>query len=532
MLKKLEQYGSFLLPVLAALFSPLTLFAGNFPGITIEDVFRSLFISAAVAMLLEGLAWIILRDRIQAILTSTTAIVLFFSYGHFYQAIKPLNVMGISIGRHRYLLPLFILLFLGWLVWIRRNQNAQRNWYAFFQVAQIILILFPVYRLVSLGAWHFENADSAGENQEMLFLENSENYPDIYYIILDGYARADVLEHRYAFDNSDFLEQMEERGFYIAEEAMTNYPTTILSLTSSLNMDYLNDMFYEPDMDHNELLQRLHELFQHSEVRTVLEREGYFTVAYDTGYFLTQMEDADVYLLASQSSHGPNQFESMLMDTTMIRSMMDMLVNETESTEQLFYPRYEAHRNRIQTTLNSLGEIASRPERSFVFVHLVSPHPPFIFDANGERVITGEAFTFNDASDFNGSTEDYINGYSGQLTYLNTLVLDAVDAILARSEYPPYILIQADHGPGSELVWGEPSEAALHERFGILNAYYFPDGDYQSLYPIITPVNSFRVVLNHLLDRDDLILEDAYYYSYPANLLLMEEVQFPDTAPQ
>ena len=29
--------------------------------------------------------------------------------------------------------------------------------------------------------------------------------PDIYYIILDGYARLDILENLYGYDNSDFL---------------------------------------------------------------------------------------------------------------------------------------------------------------------------------------------------------------------------------------------------------------------------------------------------------------------------------------
>jgi len=144
MLKKLEQYGSFLLPVLAALFSPLTLFVGNYPDVGIEDVYRSLWISASAAVSIMGVFWIIFRDRIQTILTSIAAIAIFFSYGHLYRVVKTWNVVGISVGRHQYLLPLLASLFLSWLVWICRNQKARQNWYAFFQVAVIIHLLFSV----------------------------------------------------------------------------------------------------------------------------------------------------------------------------------------------------------------------------------------------------------------------------------------------------------------------------------------------------------------------------------------------------
>lgn len=532
MLKKLGQALSLLLPVLAAIFSPLTLFAVNIPAIGIEDALRSLLVSAAAALLLLGFLWIIFRDRSLAILVSTAAVILFFSYGHLYQVMKTWKVMGISVGRHRYLLPFLGSMFLGWFVWISRDQSARTSWYMFFQFTLVLLLLLPMYRLLISGVGRVETDDSAGRILETQYIANTEDYPDIYYIILDGYARADVLESRYGIDNSDFLEQLERRGFYIADEAMANYPTTSLSLASSLNMEYLNDLDDEPEVEHNELLQTLHDLFSHSEVRTILEDEGYFTVSYDTGYFLTRIEDADEYLVAPGDSSGLNHYESTLMDTTLMLFITDTFGDRSVREEQTLYPRYEAHRTRIHFILDSLGEIAARPERTFVFAHLVSPHPPFVFDENGERILASQAFTFNDGSDFRGSTAEYIHGYSAQLMHINDLVLAAVEEIVANSEYPPYILLQADHGPGSELVWGAPTEDALYERFGILNAYYFPDGDYESLYPSITPVNSFRVVLNHLLDRHEPMLGDACYYSYPSNLLLMEEVQFLDTAPQ
>ena len=66
--------------------------------------------------------------------------------------------------------------------------------------------------------------------------------PDIYYIILDGYGRADMLQIIHGFDNSMFMESLEQRGFVVASESQSNYARTLLSLSSSLNMQYLDMM--------------------------------------------------------------------------------------------------------------------------------------------------------------------------------------------------------------------------------------------------------------------------------------------------
>ena len=98
---------------------------------------------------------------------------------------------------------------------------------------------------------------------------------------------------------------------------------------------------------------------------------------------------------------------------------------------------------------------------------------------------------------------------------MNKKVEEMVDAILANSKKPPVIVIQADHGPmppgGSETL-ADPTAEDARIRTGILNAYYLP-GAGDSLYQSITPVNSFRVVLNTVFDTRFEILEDRVYMS-------------------
>jgi hypothetical protein len=64
--------------------------------------------------------------------------------------------------------------------------------------------------------------------------------PDIYWFILDGYARGDVLEEEYGYaGQKPFLDDLQERGFSVSAEASSAYPMTHLSMASTLSLDYL-----------------------------------------------------------------------------------------------------------------------------------------------------------------------------------------------------------------------------------------------------------------------------------------------------
>jgi hypothetical protein len=74
-------------------------------------------------------------------------------------------------------------------------------------------------------------------------------------------------------------------------------------------------------------------------------------------------------------------------------------------------------------------------------------------------------------------------------------------------------VIQGDHG------WTFPSEEkklSVSEfyacRYGILNAYYLPNGGEKILYKGITPVNSFRMILNYYFGTQLERLPDFQYF--------------------
>ncbi len=113
------------------------------------------------------------------------------------------------------------------------------------------------------------------------------------------------------------------------------------------------------------------------------------------------------------------------------------------------------------------------------------------------------------------SPPDELAAYADQIAYLDQRLLEIVDAINKKSERPPIIIIQGDHG--ATIAYRE-QDIDPAQRLGIFNAYYLPrnnpgGGSTQpdvkdSLYPGISPVNSFRLVFDIYFNGEYGLLED------------------------
>ncbi|MEN6530112.1 MAG: hypothetical protein ABFC97_09700, partial [Anaerolineaceae bacterium] len=82
-------------------------------------------------------------------------------------------------------------------------------------------------------------------------------------------------------------------------------------------------------------------------------------------------------------------------------------------------------------------------------------------------------------------------------------LIDVIDQILAESETPPVIIINGDHGI--------PRAAGRGAQFEIFNALYLGAANSSDLYSTISPVNTFRVVLNQLFSTDYPLMADESF---------------------
>jgi hypothetical protein len=323
--------------------------------------------------------------------------------------------------------------------------------------------------------------------------------PDIYWIVLDGYGRADVLQEIYGADVSPTLASLREKGFFIAEQSHSNYIQTVYSIPSTLFFNYM-----EPMPSNVSGYDYFPALIANNPFMALLRQCGYKMVTFESGFTFTNYPESDLYL-----SDGDyfNELEELLFASTPLGYLADKL--------DLILPErsYASHRSRVRFALDKLGQLPKSPGPKFVFAHIISPHPPFVFDAQGHSVQPDRNYTVWDGDDYAGTWEEYRAGYAAQVQYVNQLLEQTVTEIISRSPAPPVIIIQADHGPGGHLVWKSPDRTCLWERTSILNAYYLPNGGSQSLYPAITPVNSFRVVLNAYFGLNLEFLPDETYFT-------------------
>lgn len=371
-----------------------------------------------------------------------------------------------------------------------------------FAVALLTLPVFGFSRL-SHGLPSLTSPAAAGpaalpETGDAITLDCNSR-PDIYYLILDGYGRADVLKQLYGLDNTAFLDYLQGKGFYVAGQSHPNYMQTIFSIPSALNFTYLQS---EPPGVSG--LDYFTNLISENRIMHLLKLCAYRTMAFQTGFYFTNHPDVDVYFSAGS---GLNEFENLLSAGT----PLDLLANQLDlkPSDQ----SYPAHRQRVLSDFEKLTQIPRISGPKFVFAHIISPHPPFVFDATGGAIQSSWSYSVGDGDDFPGTWADYRAGYTGQVQFVNHMLEKTIDAILSQSSTPPIIILQGDHGPGGFLNWSSPDQSCLWERTSILNAYYLPGGAERYLYPSISPVNSFRVILNAYFGTGLELLPDKTYFT-------------------
>lgn len=481
MLKRINLY-----PLFFAIFPVLSLAAYNIQEIAPGDFIRPLVASLLMGLLVFGLAQMFLRNWHKAGLLTLLVLGLFFTYGQAYNALEDVTLGGVSVFRHRSLLPLWMLLLLAGGFWIVRGVRRPEKPAYWLNLFTIFLLIYPAFTMASEAVKQaLANRALQGESSTVNGVTFA-NQPDIYYIILDGYGRHDVLREL-GYDNSEFLDALRQRGFYIADCSRANYPYTQYSLTSSLNYDYVDQLNV---IEHNTRIRML----KNGAVRQFLEDNGYQTVAFPTGYAWSEWRDADIFIDITRPANSLAEFEWLVVDTTVVRIWSDYL-----QLTQANLGKSDLRRGRTFTTLASLKKLPARKGNLFVFAHILVPHPPYDFKPDGQSL------------HFNNATKDpkeLAVAYIGQAKFISREILQVVDAVLSGSDTPPIIIIQGDHGPQNEISQGP------ERKLPILNAYYLPGvQSSRVLYPSISPVNTFRIILNTYFDQNLPLLEDRGYYA-------------------
>ena len=326
--------------------------------------------------------------------------------------------------------------------------------------------------------------------------------PDIYYIVLDDYANSDILLELFGYDNSNFVDDLEKLGFFVPQAYHSNYPMTHLSLSTTLNMEYLQD--FMPGLEQSNSRWLMKPFIDHSRVRTLLEKSGYQTISISSNWTITENTTADAY-------YHPypvmlSDFDGFILGSTPSRIFGPLLQSWVSVRSA------ESQRKIILYGFQTLAMVPEIPGPKFVSVHFISPHPPFVFDEDGNSVEIPYTFNFKDGNDYPGTPESYRKGYIDQLQYVNRQLLETLSIILSNSRTPPIIVIEADHGSGLMTDFTSSSNTCVKERFSPFAAFYLPGFKDKSLLNDISAVNTFRIIFNQYFDTRLPPLENRQYF--------------------
>lgn len=488
-------------PVLFGAFPVLFLYAQNADEMKLTSVPGPLLLSCGLALALALVVGLALRNLRKGAVIATATMFLFLSFGHFVAGLPEFEYkMAESVVGPNLLILIISLVLLFVIarstIRTRRSLSVLTN---YLNLLGLALVLMEVIH----GGVVLAAREDAGQGQAPISSEAAsiKYKPDIYYIIIDGYGRSDILREVYGFDNSEFISELRDLGFFVADSSYTNYPQTLLSLGSSLNLDHIENVgeFARSSTDRVPLEEKVSE----NRVMEFLSGLGYTTVGFSTAYSLTDLETVDRRFAPGWST---NEFESMLISTT----PLPLFSASSHSPLAM-------HRRRVSYVLDKLPRLSDVDSPKFVFAHIVSPHPPFLFDADGNSIEIEKYWSVADGShrikDSVGA-EEYKRLYRGQAEYITRRLLKTLSELIENTkDDPAVIIVQSDHGPGSGLIWGSWKESNLRERFGILNAYYLPGLPEGMLYDEITPVNTFRIVFNQYFGTDLALLPDKHEFA-------------------
>ena len=441
-----------------------------------------------------------LRDWHRSALVTASVLVTFFGYGHIAHA------LGDRVDERVFFASTGVVAG-ALIVSIVRSAGTATRWTRFLNLVSVVLLTLSIVSLMGnvLDSLRRAQPSEVATNELVASLlpagipEVHSLRPDIYYIILDEYTRDDGLG---GFDNSEFIGELEKRGFFVALQATSNYDRSIESIPSSLNMSYLDGLRQRSTESDADLV----DLGRYNALAAILKRIGYTYVHLESGHAVTDEAPLADHLVAfrrsgtevivdGRKSASSNieivsrEFSCELARTTLLWPVLNRcFLAEDDTTFEWWSPI------RALRMFEFLSSPIDVPGPVFVFAHIVKPHPPATFDRYGNYVSGNSVYDeFDDRHD-----PSVPSAYVGQLIYINSLILDMVDSIIQNSETQPIIVLAGDHGRHHDR----------HSGHFVLAAFHLPEGGSASVYPSISSVNHFRAILNHYFGLGIALVDD------------------------
>jgi hypothetical protein len=480
-----------LIPALLLVSYPLlSLFEQNQTELELSVIWSPLAVSFAVTATLYVALSLLLRSVTKAGVLTALSVIWFFYWSTFKSDVSGLHL---SDG---WVFGLWLALLIACVVLVLKARFRLGTLVLGLGIFAVVLAVVPAVKIASYQSDHpgipptdprlWPTALSPPSGPK-----TGARLPDIYVIVPDDYARADVLSRYFHYDNSPFLQQLRKRGFTVSKQGRSPYSDSESNIAAELNLDYLSQ-FPKVLGAQSQDVRPVKRVMEDNRAARLLRPLGYRYVHLDTDEVTWAGGNPDI-----SSTSTPDSFTSLWLQKSVLRQFGGTYGFNDAAADG----RY---RDAIRTITSRLESVPTQPGPKLVFFHTLMPHDPYVFGAQGQPV------TFPGHTDQSLASPVGRRYYLSQLQFASHELLSAIDAIQAKSATPPVIIVQSDEGfQANDQSFGE--EAMRQIRVKGLLALYLPGMKKAGVPQPPTTVNTLRFVFDHYLGARYPMLPAASY---------------------
>lgn len=446
-----------------------------------KDGVLLLLVYCLAALVILGVCTAGFKNVKKASLVTGYLLAFHFFFGALHDWLKAI-APDFFLVKYTFLIPCFLITLLVLIILVKRVKTVDRAIY-FINLVLIVSILTDLVPLVLKPGSKSNGTEAIYVNKELADylkkykVDNHAGKPDIFITILDEYAGKEQLLQGFGYDNSFFLNALNDKGFQVSDGSLANYNATMYSTASIFSCQFIDTALVD---NSKRGFKQAIKIINDNPVLSLLENNGY------------RVFNQSIFQVKDQASPNigglvPARTAVITQATFVSRIQKDLFLNFATRFNVEGYLKKEKYATAInnEAALGKTLALAKRAETGpkVVYTHLLMPHYPYFKDSLGHDIpfpkLNEQSFTDTAA-------------YLSYLKYTNKVVLDYVDTLQAHTNREAIIIVLSDHG--NRYLKGD-SEKLLYSN---LLSLYLPEKLYFPVPDSLSNVNLFPLLFNHM----------------------------------
>lgn len=349
-------------------------------------------------------------------------------FGAFFDAVKSVRFLSF-LHSYTVFVPFMLVSFVVFIIWIRKKKSLQTQLCFYLNV---LLLIYCAYDTVALIFKTAKGNKFIAVNMVKIDTAKIKYKPNVYLLLFDEYPGYKSLKDSFAYSNDSIYHFLENKGF-VFMPTFSNYNMTLYSMSSMLNMQYVEKNFDPLQNTVDDEQRRVLEI-KNAKAVQCFEQMGYGFTNYSIFDILDKPGVKGNTFIISQAR--------LLTEKIFFNSFLKNLgwhfitgKHRVSFIEYLY--RHDDRNNKFMEKALLETSPAGTGQPQFVYAHFNMPHFPFFYDSIGRPLSNDQVFN----EDLYGERDLFLS----YLKYTNTKMKEVVEAICTQDP-GAIVVVMSDHG--------------------------------------------------------------------------------------